>query len=689
MSKRFIFTLVLMTLALFGLSACTPCDMVSPGLVSPDWREILDPNVAVLNWNYVDSCTPDNFEIILSKDNSFSVIEHTGTVAGSTTTWTAPTLDDAEEYFWRVRAVDEGTNGPWSTELRSFFTGPVCSAGDLVAPNLVYPDFGGIYDNDYESLEWSWPLSTCIPESYLVEVSPGSPAFTDTTYNGATGTPGTRWGFGSTPPMATQFWWRITALSDGAAGPPSLVRMFWTAPVCSGASLIAPTAETPDHGDIVTMVNPIFTWSYPSASCAPEGYHLWISDTPDMSSVVFDAYNPNLAAREMQAAVTLNDCTTYYWQVAMISEGIEGPPSSIPKAFAVDLTDSCACGSSPLPIPNLVSPGPYEIIPDTLPFLQWTLSGSCLPEAVNIDLNRFHDFSGPSLGGTAILPSISWSPSPPLEPATQYWWRAYSLDDSNVSDLSSQRSFFTGPECTSPDEVVAPVRIAPADGSTVNTLTPSLKYTPGVPGCIPDGYLLHLHEMADFSDLNLLTEYTLPATTVMTDPLTNCQEYHWSVTAVQDGAYGPESDHGSFVVDVDGTCTLPGIPATAKGNFFCKAGTYDMFEDLWTVEIGHRLLAIGRNPQTTYLLFTMLDQDTKELFKPEIQCWGWIGKVDLGWPELEDDGQHDFEFLEVFIPPIPPAVETCRVDMGAEECKKAGGSYEQVKRTGAWECICP
>ncbi len=71
MSKRLVFALVLTALALFGLSACTPCDMVAPGLVSPDWREILDPNAAVLNWNYTDSCTPDNFEIYLSKDAKF------------------------------------------------------------------------------------------------------------------------------------------------------------------------------------------------------------------------------------------------------------------------------------------------------------------------------------------------------------------------------------------------------------------------------------------------------------------------------------------------------------------------------------------------------------------------------------------------------------------------------------------
>ncbi len=123
MSKRLIFALVLMALALFGLSACSPCDMVAPGLVSPDWREILDPNAAVLNWNYTDSCTPDNFEIYLSKDSNFSVIEHTGIVAGNTTTWTAPVLDDAEEYFWAVRAKDEGVYGPQSTELRSFLRG--------------------------------------------------------------------------------------------------------------------------------------------------------------------------------------------------------------------------------------------------------------------------------------------------------------------------------------------------------------------------------------------------------------------------------------------------------------------------------------------------------------------------------------------------------------------------------------
>ena len=119
-----------------------------------------------------------------------------------------------------------------------------------------------------------------------------------------------------------------------------------------------------------------------------------------------------------------------------------------------------------------------------------------------------------------------------------------------------------------------------------------------------------------------------------------------------------------------------------------------MFKDLWTVEIGHRVLAIARNPQTTYLLFTILDQETKQPFVHEIKCWGYIGKIIPGWPESPDGVEFDFEVLEVVIPPDPPEEEPepgpiCQADLGVEECKKAGGSYELVTRTKKYECICP
>ena len=694
MSKKVILVISLTVLVLLGLSACSPtCDPGSlepPDLLSPDWREVVDGTSAVLDWSYPDaSCDPEDFEIILSKDRDYSSIEFTQLVGGNTSTLTLPTLDIAEVYFWRVRAKVGSTYGPYSQELRSFFTLPYCGAADLVSPLLVSPDFGGIFDRGYDSLEWEWPLTTCIPESYRVEVSLGSPSFSDTTYNGGTGSPGTRWGFGSTPPGATQFWWRISAFADGAYSPPSLAGMFWTDPVCPAASLVAPVVEQPLEGDVVTIGNPIFAWSYPDSSCAPEGYHLQVSNTPDMSSIVLDANNPTLAARAMQSGIALDDCTEYYWQVAVISDGLEGPPSPVTR-FVIDTAGTCGCAAGATSIPVQTDPGNYSILPDTNAHLGWYNPGGCIPDGAAVQIATDYDF-GDLVEFTIPGEFITGYDPASLEPATQYRWKAaYYVEDAGsplIGDYSGPRSFFTGPECSLLAEVVAPVRLAPADGSTVNTLTPALKYTTGIPGCIPDGYLLHLHEMADFSDPNLLTEYTLPATTVLTDLLTNCQTYHWSVTAVQDGGYGPESSQGSFTVDVDGTC-LPGIPASAKSNNFCRIGTYpEHHEAVWTFETGDPALAVARNPFSTYLQLMVIDEKTNKPMEPLIICWSLFSAFKPGWgPTLA--GIDDFKDLPVVVPPPTPTPTPppyCHVNMAPDSCRAVGGTPNLEKKS----CQCP
>ncbi len=352
----------------------------------------------------------------------------------------------------------------------------------------------------------------------------------------------------------------------------------------------------------------------------------------------------------------------------------------------IDTAGTCDCAPGLTTIPIQTNPGNYEILPDTNANLRWFNPGGCFPDGAAVQIATDYDFADMNEFTFPGQFVVGYDP-PALDPATQYRWKAaYYMDDGGspvIGDYSGPKSFFTGPECTSLAEVVAPVRLSPADGSVVNDNFAALKFTPGAPGCIPDGYLLELHEMEDFSDPNQLAEYSSPATTVLTtDPLDDCTTYYWSVTAVQDGGYGPESDHGSFFVDVDGTCLPPGIPGTAKGNFFCKAGTYDMFKDLWTVEIGHRVLAIARNPQTTYLLFTILDQETKQPFVHEIKCWGYIGKIIPGWPETPEGVEFDFEDLEVVIPPDPPEEEP---DPEPENVCSPTSNYNEC--TGVWREI--
>jgi len=678
MSKRLVFALVLMALTLFGLSACSPCDMVAPDLISPDWREVLDPSSASLNWYYSDSsCTPDNFEVILSKDNSYSVVEHSGIVSGSSSTWTPPVLDDAEEYFWRVRAVDSGDNGPWSTELRSFFTGPICSAGDLVfPPSLTYPPSGGFFDRSYDSLEWEWQINACIPESYRIEVSMDS-GFVDTTYNGGTGTPGTRWGFGSTPPAATQFWWRVSAFADGVWGSPSAVHSFFTDPACPAAGLLNAVAETPIDDDILNTLTPEFTWSYPDSSCAPEGFHFQSSETSDFSTVFIDADNPTIATQSFAAGYPYNDCQEYYWRAAVVSGGVE-TAFTTPRRFVIDETGNCDCAPGATTIPIQTDPGNYQILPDANAMLRWNNPGGCFPDgaavqiATDYDFADMNEFTFPGQFVTGYDP-------PALDPATQYRWKAaYYMDVAGspvIGDYSGPRSFFTGPECTSLAEVVAPIRLSPTDGSVVNENFAALKHTPGTPGCIPDGYLLHLHEMADFSDPNQLTENAFPATTVLTDPLTDCTTYYWSVTAVQDGGYGPESDHGSFFVDVDGTCGPGGVPGTAKSNTFCRESTFANSEGFATHKVGDRVLAIARNPFSTYLFFTILDQETGKPYQNEIRCWSFVDHFTL---------KRSMDEL-MFVDPPPEEIFTCAEDTGPVTCKAVGGTYDEKKHI----CNCP
>ena len=474
-----VYLILILFLAAVGLSACNPtCDagsLLPPDLISPVWWEVMDGGAAVLEWDYPDACEPEEYEIILSQYRDYSVIEHTQLVPGDTTTWTATTLDPAEEYFWRVRAKVGSTFGGYSGQLRSFFTLPFCSASDLIAPYPQFPVSHDMYDNTRDSFEWYWPLNDCIPESYRIEVSRDE-NFVDDEFNGATGNPSTRWGLGSAPPPATKMWWRVSAYSDGVWSPPGTEHFFYTAPACEGTDMVAPTLVSPADGAVIAAADQVLEWSWPPLSCVPDDYHVQVAED---------------------------------------------------SAFTILFDDHIGTAAN------------------------WTLYG---------------------------------------------------------------------------------------------------------------------HQ----------------------NPFADCQTYYWRVAMVHDGIDGTFSSSRSFRVDLNGTCSLSAIPGIAEVNFFCRKGTYASFEPLWTVEAGQRVLAIGRNPQTTYVLLNILNQETNQPLTPEIRCWAYLGYLDPAPSEEADGALSHFENLPPVNPPDPPEEGDCRADLGREECKAAGGSYQLVGRTtGIYECVCP
>lgn len=683
MSKRQFFALALLVLGAVSLSSCDSCVLVEPELVSPDMWEILS---GPLEWDYDDLCVPDHFEISYIRESDFPGSFVTEIVPGTSTTFTPSGLDPGE-YLWQVRAEEDGSYGPYFEGLGSFFVGPVCDPADMVAPELLNPPYGGIYDYDYDLIDWEWPLAGCIPESYRVEVSL-YPDFHDAPRNEHLGNPSTAWSFGSRPPEATRYFWRITPHVDGSLGPPSEIGMFFTAPICTGASLVEAIPLSPPDNEFVPIGNPEFAWSYPDHGCVPEGYHLRVYQTWDWDTDVLDVYLPTTAAGSFQADIPLPDCSEYSWQVAMISEGVEGP-LSIGQRFIVD-GGSCDCEPGASTIPMLLSPESLEILPDTNAGLRWANPGGCFSDGQFIHISPEPDFVETSRNVIISTPFSEGFDPPDLDPATQYWWKvAYFVEDAVgdpvLGDFSERRSFFTGPECESAAEVGEPIRIEPEDGSVVDSTVPRLRYLAGA-SCLPDEYRINLHLVPDLSDPNLMGETTIPATSVLPAAhLLNCEEYFWMVTAIQDGGDGPHSTIGSFFVNEGGLCPSPGTPGTAKSNNFCREGTFaDQFEALWTFNAGDRVMAVARNPLGTYLKLVVLDQGTKEALIPEIACWSYLGN-------FEPDLPGGFDQLPAEEPPAPQSADdepenlVCTKALAEDECKQSGGTYYPINQ----DCDCP
>jgi hypothetical protein len=549
-----------------------------------------------------------------------------------------------------------------------------CDPSLLVMPMPTTPPWGGIWDIGYSSLEWTYPITTCDPEHYVIELNTQYD-FSGPNLGGATGSPGTSWGPSATLDPATIYYWRVRATTMGTLGPWSNISSFVTGPVCDMVGIAAPLRVEPLDGDTLATVNPRYDWSYPDTSCTPTGYHIRIYDSADLSSWVMEMDDSEMATPGFWPGVPLDDCGTYYWHVAAKIDAAEGPFSTV-GSFSLDASGTCTCTAAELVQPVPVWPSHYEIVPDLLPILEWSNPATCNPEGYAVHLSTEHDMSDTSLFGGTGSPSTTWMPGPTLDPATQYWWEVAAGVGTDFGPYSPKRSFFTGPECTSITEVMAPERLAPEDGALLDELYAKLRYTPGEPGCIPDGYLLDLQTDPAFSGANLLTEYGFPGTTVFTDPLDDCTLYYWRVAAVQDGSYGPYSDTGWFFTDELGTCPVPLARGLLLGNVYCRLGTSTDFRAVFSFNEGDWAEIEGRNADGTYLVFRI--PGTRRT------CW-----TPRSYAEIFGDEENMRIFFEPELPAPEPTKPVCTKDLPKDLCLQAGGKWVPSMVAAGGYCECP
>ena len=263
---------------------------------------------------------------------------------------------------------------------------------------------------------------------------------------------------------------------------------------------------------------------------------------------------------------------------------------------ACNRPSSTPCTPADLEPPTITFPGHYTNV-GTAPtvgtltpeLFQWEFDPDCTPEHFKLLISPDRHFGNSRAGMTdgELTWPLSDAPFPQmaLEPSTEYFWKVRAWTDGVNGPDSSTRVFFTGPLCATAGEMGAPELLSPDPGEVIGDLYAELHYEVGEPQCLPEGYFVDLQTDSGFGGTNLLGEFGIPGTYVLTDELTDCTTYYWRVAPIFGGVQGPFSETRAFNIAVDPSCMTLAAPELVIGELpslnFCDPEDLEPPELLW------------------------------------------------------------------------------------------------------------
>jgi len=207
--------------------------------------------------------------------------------------------------------------------------------------NSVIPTYYGIgdtpADGEITSLtpSFNWHGSdSCDPDEYLFRIEEGGlthlglvntnigPEALPYTYVG---------GVGSPLEPGKSYTWYLTAVNGATDtdpyvfGPKTEVGQFFTGPVCSTETLIAPDLLDPDPAGWVEDDPYLFKWTY-NGGCLPESYQIQFALDPGFTSISMTVNTTELYAQEI--LLTFLDCSSLWWRVRAFDGASYGPWSA-------------------------------------------------------------------------------------------------------------------------------------------------------------------------------------------------------------------------------------------------------------------------------------------------------------------------------------------------------------------------
>ena len=236
MSKKTKYWLVLALFISLFLAGCRCDNSVIPtyfGIGDSPLNGAVTSLTPSFNWHGSDSCDPDEYIFRIEEGGIPSLGLVNTNISPSSLPYTyvggvGSDLEPGKSYTWYLTAINGANNGDPpvfgpKTEIGQFFTGPVCSAEALVAPDLLDPEPAGWVEDDPYLFKWTYE-GGCLPESYQIQFAL-DPGFTTIPMT-----------VNTTEPYAqellmtfldcTTLFWRVRAYDGSSYGPWSAGRDF-------------------------------------------------------------------------------------------------------------------------------------------------------------------------------------------------------------------------------------------------------------------------------------------------------------------------------------------------------------------------------------------------------------------------------------------------------------------------------
>jgi len=392
---------------------------------APGITELLSPaNEAVevsvspqLNWAEADRA--ESFQLYIALDAEFSNL--VADISGITELSYSPeTLANNTDYYWRVRAVNEGGEGEWS-EVWTFFTEYALEQPVLANPADEASDLP-------TSLSLSWnPVTDAIDYQLQVALDAEFDSVIEltaaNTESAEKGKQTSGWNISQDVEgldFETIYHWRVRALNNDGTSDWSESHWFETrkAPVDGVVSLSSP-ADEEDHVPFPVE----FSWENFEGA---DSYDLQISQQGNFATSVVST---GLEHTEATITEVFADTTTFYWRVRATVGGQMTEWSEVWE-FTTELR---------VPEIPVWSPDDGEENVSTDPLLVWGESERA--ESYSLQLSVSQEFDE-LIVDASELQHTEYQVSG-LEGTTQYYWRVQAHNAAGASGWSQVLTFTT------------------------------------------------------------------------------------------------------------------------------------------------------------------------------------------------------------------------------------------------------